>query len=109
MKWQAYRNKEQVAQPPRPFSHPEALESIRRVQAELDQAGPWPENITAWLQDHHPAALRAIRQTTKGINHACLHQDATGLEKALTAYKRAWLEGLTLWRDREQQPLMMAA
>lgn len=109
MKWQSYRNKEPKAQPPRPFNNHEALESIRRIQAELDQAGPWPENITAWLQDHHPAALQAIRQTTKGIDHACLHQDSTGLKKGLAEYKQAWLNGLTLWRSREQQPSMMAA
>jgi hypothetical protein len=91
------------------FSHQEALEHIQKVQAELDQAGPWPEHFTEWLQDHHPAALQTIRATTRGIDTACLNQDATGLDKALDEYRAVWMQGLNLWRDREQQPPLMAA
>jgi len=101
MKWQTYRNREAKAQPPRPFSQQEALESIRRVHTELDQAGPWPEHLTAWLQESHAEALQSIRKATKGINRACLDQDATGFEKTLAEYKRAWMESLTLWRTRK--------
>lgn len=99
MKWESYRNGEAAAQPPRPFSQQEAFNRISQVQAELDQAGPWPEHLTTWLQGNHPAALQAIRKATKGIDHACINQDTTGLEKELAEYRRAWLAGLSLWRE----------
>jgi hypothetical protein len=99
MKWQSYRNEGTKAQPPRPFSQQEALDSIRRTQSELDQGGPWPEHLTGWLKENHLAALQAIKRATNGIDHACLNQNVTGLEKALVEYKRAWQEGLNLWRD----------
>lgn len=109
MKWQAYRNSEPKAQPPKLFSHQEALESIRRTLAELNESGPWPENLTAWLNFNHKETVQAIKIAEKGIDHAFLSQDAETLEKALAEYKRACVEGLTLWREREQQPSMLAA
>ena len=101
MKWHTYRSEETKAQITQSFSQLGALESIRMAQAGLNQAGPWPENLTAWLKEASPAVLQAIRSVTKGIDHACLNQDATGLARALTEYKRVWLESLTLWRNRK--------
>jgi len=103
MKWKSYIKPDaQPGQPPQTFNHHAALDRIRTVQAELDQAGPWPERLTEWLQENHPAALKAIRDTTKGIDAACLNQDTTELDRSLNEYRAAWLQGLNLWRDNEQ-------
>jgi hypothetical protein len=107
MKWQSFRNKEPKAQPPRLISQQEAFECIQRVHEELNQAGPWPENLTAWLKDNHKEVLQATRATADDVDQACLNQDVTGLERALAEYKRVWLEGLTLWRNREQQQSLL--
>lgn len=109
MKWHAYRNMEPKAQPPRPFNQQEALENIRRVQEELNQSGPWPENLLPWLKADHKGVSLAIRAAADAVDHACLNQDATRLDKALVEYKRACLEGLTLWRQREQQTTLTTA
>jgi hypothetical protein len=104
MKWQAYRNDEATGQSPQPFSQNEARDLIRQTQAELEQSGPWPENLAAWLQENHPADLQAIRVTAKGIDSAWQNQEITGIVRALTEYKSAWIEGLVLWRRQLQQP-----
>ena len=98
MKWQAYRNSEPKAQPPKLFSHQEGLETIRRTLAELNESGPWPGNLTAWLNDNYKETLQAIKKAEKGIDQAYLNQDAETLEKTLADYKRACMGGLTAWR-----------
>jgi hypothetical protein len=104
MKWQTYLNKEPKTQPPRFISQREALECIGRTHEELNQAGPWPEFLTAWLEKNHNEAFQAIRRADRKLDYACeKHLDDKELEKALTEYKHAWLEGLTRWKI-EQQP-----
>lgn len=92
MTWRQYR------QLTRPFNHQEAFEKIGLTLAELDKSGPWPENLTAWLNYNYKEMLQAIRKAEKGIDHAYLNQDAETLEKTLAEYKRACMEGLTAWR-----------
>lgn len=83
--------------------------AIDRAFEELNEAGPWPENLLPWLTIDHKGLSQAIRTANDAVDHACLNQDATGLNKALAEYKRAYLKGLTLWRQREQQTTLTTA
>jgi len=80
----------------------EALVCIRKINEELDQSGPWPENLTSWLCEHHQTKLQAIHTVTEGINCAIMNQDATGLIRVLKEYKMLWLEGLGLWNSHQR-------
>lgn len=92
MTWRQYR------QPTRPFSQQVAFEKIGLTLAELNEAGPWPENLMAWLNDNHKETIQTIKTAEKGIDHAYLNQDAEALEKVLAEYNRACMLGLTVWR-----------
>jgi hypothetical protein len=150
MKWHSYRIEGNIKKAPSIVSQHDANESIRKVQDELDQAGPWPEHIKAWLHTDHPSVLQRIRVakldlyqfhikalsslarlrllnvlpcTPRSLNprrldiildleleldRVCLSQEPAALETALKEYKQAWLEGLMIWRNRVQQPPLMA-
>jgi hypothetical protein len=78
-------------------------ECIVRVHEELDLAGPWPRNLTAWLEINHREAFLAIREADKRLDFVCENRLDRKLEDALRHYKKAWLDGLNLWNEREAE------
>jgi len=47
-----------------------AYRKILRVQADLDREHLVPELLAAFLEDHHPAALQRIRNSTAAVDDA---------------------------------------
>lgn len=90
------------------FIH-QTLDRIKKVHAELDQAGPWPEYLLPYLQEFCPKAYRAAKNAERNLDMTVETQDGTGLDKALAEYKRVWLEGLTLWRERNNIEVTVGA
>ena len=85
-----------------PFDPADAYQKIRRTQADLDRNIDWPELLAAFLEDHHPAALQKIRNSTAAIDDAYRAGNAGQLDRALDAYRQAWLDGLQLYRDQPE-------
>lgn len=86
------------------FDKDAAYRKIRRTQDDLDRETTWPELLAAFLEDHHPASLQKIRNTTAQIDDAYHAGNAGQLDRALVEYRQAWLDGLALYR---QQPELM--
>lgn len=101
MKWKTFAKSEPA--PPVPFNKQGAFDRIRETQDMLDRE-TWPELLTAWLQDFHPAELRKIRNATQAIDDAYRAGNDRQLDRALAEYRQAWLDGLALYR---QQPELM--
>lgn len=65
----------------------------------------WPELLTAWLQDFHPAALQRIRNSTQAVDDAFKNGNDRALDRALDEYKASWMAGLQLYRAQDQEGL----
>lgn len=87
------------------FNQQEALDLIRQTHAELNHCGHWPEQLMIWLREQHPAARRAILNTTQNIDDACLNQNRAGLERSLDEYRAACMAGLNLWRKSQTKEI----
>lgn len=86
--------------PPVPFGRQYAFDRLRAVYEELDRES-WPELLTAWLQDFHPAALQRIGDSTQQIDDAFKAGSDRQLDLALTELRAAWLAGLALYHQQE--------
>jgi len=71
------------------------------VQADLDRETTWPELLAAFLEDHHPAALQRIRNSTQQVDDAYRAGNDRQLDRALAEYRQAWLDGLQLYRQHQ--------
>lgn len=110
MKWQAFKKNvdtktdqhltDEAPAPPLPFSRQNAFERLHDLYNELNRES-WPELLTAWLQDFHPAALQRIRNSTQQIDDAFKAGNDRQLDRALTEQRAAWLAGLQLYRQQQ--------
>lgn len=95
------RPADEAPAPPVPFSRQNAFDRLRALYEELDRES-WPELLTAWLQDFHPAALQRIRKSTQQIDDAFKAGNDRQLDRALTEQRAAWLAGLALYRSQPE-------
>lgn len=83
------------------FDKDAAYRKIRRTQDDLDRNIDWPELLTSFLADFHYQALQRIRNATQQVDDAYHAGNAGQLDRALSEYKAAWLDGLQLYRDQQ--------
>lgn len=78
---------------------------IARAYEELNEVGPWPENLFQWLHECCLPLHRRIRSAAQAIDDAFTGRDSARLGKALAEFKGANLEALATWKEHEQLSL----
>lgn len=78
-----------------------AYRKILRTQDALDRNIDWPELLTSFLADYHHQALQRIRNSTQQVDDAYRAGSDRQLDRALSEYKAAWLDGLQLYRQHQ--------